>query len=205
MKDALIPQEAAPDDLSVRLLDAPEAARFAPLTFPALRGRLGAGEPDRNLLAVGAALPGEPVGLALAEIAPGGASVQLLSLFVAAPYRRRGLGTALLAELEATLAQRGCIRMSAAYRDALPGLTALEGVLRKRCWTPPQPDLHLFTFDRRLLGASWIQQGTLPGDFILFAWNELTPQERAELKARQGTDGWHEESLSPYTEEERID
>jgi hypothetical protein len=69
MKDALIPQEAAPDDLSVRLLDAPEAARFAPLTFPALRGRLGAGEPDRNLLAVGAALPGEPVGLALAEIA----------------------------------------------------------------------------------------------------------------------------------------
>ena len=74
MKDALIPQEAAPDDLSVRLLDAPEAARFAPLTFPALRGRLGADEPDSNLFAVGVALLGEPVGLALAEIAPGGAS-----------------------------------------------------------------------------------------------------------------------------------
>jgi GNAT superfamily N-acetyltransferase len=205
MENAIAPAEAVPNPLLVRLLDAPEVARFVPLTFPALRGRLGTGESNSNLFAVGAALLGEPVGLALAEIAPGGASAQLLSLFVVAPYRRRGLGTTLLAELEATLAQRGCIRMSAAYRDALPGLTGLEGVLRKRFWTPPQPDLHLFTFDRGLLDASWIKQGTLPSDFILFAWNELTPRERAELEARQGTDSWHDESLSPFTEEERID
>src|SRR5690606_4415987 len=99
----------------------PLGAEWAAMTFPSFRPHLdvlGGVNPATGgrPVAVLAAEAGEPVGLALAEIAPDGTpAAELLSLYVAQPARGQGLATMLVERLEGELRSQHVARLEAVY------------------------------------------------------------------------------------------
>jgi predicted N-acetyltransferase YhbS len=84
---------------------------FARLTYP--RFCAGLTQSGAEIVAIGARADGNPIGLSLARLGPAN-TAQLLSLNVAAPWRGRGIGAALIEACENALAARSsparCIR-----------------------------------------------------------------------------------------------
>lgn len=69
------------------------------LTFPSLQQRWQTQPLKGELIGVSAALAGEMIGLAIAQLASDG-GIELISLYVLPPYRRQGIGTALVGYLQ---------------------------------------------------------------------------------------------------------
>jgi uncharacterized protein (TIGR03032 family) len=74
-------------------------AAYDALTFPSLQARWPLQPPNGELIGVSAAVAGEMVGLAVAQVSPDG-TTELLSLYVLPPYRQQGIGKALVTYLE---------------------------------------------------------------------------------------------------------
>ncbi|WP_114392154.1 GNAT family N-acetyltransferase [Oleisolibacter albus] len=130
-------------------------AAYAAFTYPRYRPLLGPGTvPDHTLPQADACFAvtaadgqGRPLGLALAaRTAP--REGRLLSILVAAPWRRQGLGRRLLAAIETAAAHRGLDLLTAYYNDGLKGRPALEALLAAAAWSPPQ------THEVRLFGRA---------------------------------------------------
>jgi protein O-GlcNAc transferase len=77
-------------------------APYDEMTFPSLQQRWQTQPQQGELVAVSASVEGEMVGFTVAEILPD-RTVELLSLFVAPEYRRGGIGTHLVLQLQQDL------------------------------------------------------------------------------------------------------
>jgi ribosomal protein S18 acetylase RimI-like enzyme len=107
------------------------ACTYRALAFPRhvpLLDDLGA---SGATVAIGASVLGSPVGLAIAGLV-GGELATLHSIVVAPAARRRGVGTGLLAALEALLRDRGVGCLVGAYRIDRPGHDAVTRLLARR-------------------------------------------------------------------------
>lgn len=181
------------------------------MTFPAYR-RLLSLEPTARHPENGDTRVVQPVGVAAVEegIARGLAlaeqpiddphAAEVLSLYVQAGARSAGMGTSLLAALEAHLRSRGARKVTAVYTGGRPGTPALERVLAKRGWSPPVARAH--TVHCTPEGASrtpWFAQVSLgPPDFEIFPWTALTGEERRELMASHNASPWIAKGLEPW-------
>jgi GNAT superfamily N-acetyltransferase len=166
----------------VETLDAGTAPAYAHLAFPRDRPVLGTLEPQGRAVAVGAHLLGLPAGLALARATANGARAEVLSLMVAAPYRRRGVGTALLQALTAELRRRGCRQARGMYWEGLRGRPVVERVFETCGWQPASP-VRLFIFRRPDTRDRWyFEPRALPDGLSLSCWAEVT---REEIEALQ--------------------
>ena len=169
------------------------------LTFPNLGQRAG-GRPFREpLITAAAALEGEFVGLAVAEIQADGRGANLVSCFVAAPHRRRRIATRLLAHLQRALAQRGYHYLDLAYSQDWPSLPVVEHMLNKHGWLPPQT--RLYQYKVAILGrAPWLydERATLPPGFSTFDWTDLTAAERDAIRQKQADGEWVLPRLNPF-------
>lgn len=184
--------------------------RFSRMTFPAYRHLLAleaarrhpgmAGQPVVTPVALGAWADGEPVALALAEIAEGQtAHAELLSLFVAPGCRGRGLGSALLDAAERYLRLMGAVEVQGVYMTGQPGQQALERVLEKAGWTAPE--IRQLTMRFTLEGArrmDWYGRYPFEDGYELFPWKDLTDGEREGLRASQRETGWIKSDLEPW-------
>ncbi|MGH7043347.1 MAG: GNAT family N-acetyltransferase [Acetobacteraceae bacterium] len=112
-----------------------EPSQFAGLTFRRLRSVLGT--LDAPWFAVGATDAGAPVGLALGWLSPASEAL-LISVMVAAGWRRRGLGTALLREWQATALAQQAVALVARHSSRLPHRVVLERCLAKAGWSAPR-------------------------------------------------------------------
>jgi GNAT superfamily N-acetyltransferase len=173
------------------VLTANTAPQYAPLTYPRFRRLLEQFDQFQDsTVAVGYHLLGEPAGLGLAQLCPDCQAAHVHSLFVRPAYRWRGLGTALLARVEQEVAQREYDRVSMEYPADHAETPALEHVLAKCGWQPPQR-----TFLRcavlgkpavdALMAAPWMQSPQLPAGFELFAWNDLSLDERQQIERQR--------------------
>src|SRR5262245_32402737 len=136
--------------LTIAPLQASMAQAVQHMTFPAYRHLLSLdanvrhpGDGDtRRVQPLGrvALIDDRPVGLALAErrLAAGDRpAAALLSLFVDASMRSRGIGTALVAALEEALAGSRPTRLEAVYMTGKSDVAAIERVFARRGWQPP--------------------------------------------------------------------
>jgi GNAT superfamily N-acetyltransferase len=186
-------------------LEAPAAPGLEAMTFPIYRPLLtlapASRHPEqgdeRRIQPVGcvAVAAGEPVGLVLGEIPLAGDSApEMLSLFVAAEWRGRGIATALVAALETVVAKRGFDGIATVYSTGKPAIPAFERVLWKRGWTapehrtlsvrfPPAAALASNLFEERRMAA--LGQG-----LELFAWRELGVEEKARIRAGNERHPW---------------
>ena len=178
------------------------APLFAKLTFPRFGHRLQMAGTDRSVMAVGAVSGDHAAGLVLGEHQLVGGVSEVLSLYVAPSYRGRGIGTALLKELEAVSTARGCQRMELVYVEKPPATHALERLLLRLDWQPPQVRMVLCKVDRRVLQASWFTKPNLPPEFEIFPWCDLRLDERVEIERSQRERSWYPETLSPFQDED---
>lgn len=178
---------------------------YEALTFPSIQKQAQAKPITEPLVTLAASHQGQFVGLALAEILPAGDTARVLSLFVARGHRRRGVGATLLAHLEHALTHEGCTRVTLAYRSNWPSVPAIERILQKRDWIPPQTRLLIGKTDKRIAEAPWLDDASLPDGFTVFPWTELTDEEREAIQRRQEEEEWYPQALTPFQVEDRLE
>jgi GNAT superfamily N-acetyltransferase len=189
-------------------LDAASIEPYRGLTYPAvwpLAPKLAA---DRGapLVAIGARGPDGPAALVVAEYGARSRSGILTSLYTAPDHRGRGLATALLARLEATLAARGCLELRVLYERPAGPPHAADRLLARRGF-PPAAVRGLVgrCQGADLRGAPWVATAVLPAAFASFPWVELGPAERDALRERERRAPWYPAVLSPFTDERRLE
>jgi GNAT superfamily N-acetyltransferase len=173
------------------------------MTFPRLIGLLNKLNDDPRILAVEAKREEEAVGLALAFIRPDRHSAKVLSLFVKREHRNRGIGANLLAHLEGIAKEQGCMRLSMTYFDSLPAAAALQKVLERSGWSPPELCfIELKAYGEFVVQSEWVwKQRPLPQGFEIFRWTDLTEEDRQSILRRQQEKPWYPRNFSPFKEE----
>lgn len=201
--------------IELRSPSAEEAARLQALTFPAYRHMLTLQPAHRHPglveqtivqpIAVAAWNGDQPVGLALAEVPVEHleSPPEILSLFVAASARGQGIATRLVEALEQGVAARGFGRVTTVYMTGKPGSAAVERILSKRGWDPPQTRsvTTRFTLDEAERTPWFGRVQPDSKDFEIFAWTGLTAVEREELKRSHEASPWIAEGLEPWRHE----
>ena len=150
----------------------------------------------------------EVVGLAVSVAGPLGKGVEVVSFAVREDLRRRGLGTLLLASVEAEMVRRGFEAVEVAYRDGWESAPAVRRLLAARGWSRPRPQVLLATTDfrfLRFLESSGLRERPLPDGYEIFSWDDLDGAQRREIVRRQQREPWYPEALSPFQLEERLD
>jgi ribosomal protein S18 acetylase RimI-like enzyme len=178
---------------------------YEELTFPPLAARLARRPPRGPWCGAVVLGDGGPVGLAVAELPPEGPA-QLLSLAVVPAARRRGLGAALVEEVERLAAARGAAALEGAYRTSWRSRRAVEALLATGGWSPPETRLVLAR-GATATARELVRQAAvpLPAEAEVFTWGELAEAERRAVLDRQTDDPWYPEVLTPFQEEPRLE
>jgi GNAT superfamily N-acetyltransferase len=116
------------------LLDTSNAPAYQHLTLNIFHEHLNRLALPR-LMAIGATLEGQPVGLIIARYQPDEHQADILSLLVDPAHRHKGIGTALLIKIEEILTEYGCQQIDLIY-NFNPTATSLEQILKHQNWTP---------------------------------------------------------------------
>jgi GNAT superfamily N-acetyltransferase len=189
----------------------PLGAEWAAMTFPSFRPLLeaiGSVNPSTGgtPVAVVSVDGGQPVGLALAEIAPETGSAELLSLYVAQSARGRGVATTLVERLEQELRGRGVTRLEAVYMTGKPSIPVIEHIFEKRGFDAPilRKVVVRFTAEEAAT-TEWYQRARLPADSEIFAWKDVRPEEIEELKRTHAENPWIDVNLEPWRCSDRFD
>ncbi|MBR8836654.1 MAG: GNAT family N-acetyltransferase [Stigonema ocellatum SAG 48.90 = DSM 106950] len=179
---------------------------YQAFTFPQVRHQLKALKPEGATVAISASDSAQPIGLALAEILPDSKSAEVHSVFVARTHRRKGIGTDLLSRLEEELFLRDCTSAELIYTTGQPTTLALERLLQKRNWTPPQPwTIVCKTTTDKIANAPWMQKSSLPASYTLFPWVEITSEERVAIEQQQEAEPWIPLHLIPFKHDENLE
>jgi GNAT superfamily N-acetyltransferase len=183
------------------------------MTFPMYRPLLrlvGTGMADANgcrPVARTARAGGQPVGLVVAELPTAERpSAELLSVFVAEEKRGLGIATALIAGIEGDLARLGSTELTAVYMAGKPGIDALERVLQKRGFSPPQlRKVVVQATPEEVSRTDWFRRAVLPSSCTIFPWADLPREEYEGLKRSQDAAPWIPEILEPWSCGEHFD
>ncbi|WP_176560051.1 GNAT family N-acetyltransferase [Brevibacillus dissolubilis] len=116
----------------------------------------------------------------------------------------RKIGTLLLSQLTEESQKRGAERIVYECLTTARELHAHASLYEAVGWNPPEPSLHVWSGELRLLYEQpWVKHNRFPDSFEVFSWAELTREEREEI--RQGENVWYPADLSPFPDEEMID
>ena len=181
-------------------LPLPVPEEYWGFTYPTYRPLLSS---SREIVAIGVQQKGAGVGLGLARVDEAQRRAELLSIAVAPAFRREGIGTAILAQLEEELRGR-CGRVDAVYTDGTPSSAAVTRILQKCGWEPIRHRMMICrTQLDLLLSAPWMQKSYLPPAFSIFPWCTLTPEEESDVRAQRYVQ--YAEPLSPFVDSENIE
>jgi GNAT superfamily N-acetyltransferase len=187
---------------SLKILSEQEVAGFNEFTFPHYRSVLSKMSLGHRMVAVGAVLLRESVGLVFAELKETLRAAAIRSIAVAPQQRRIGIGTALLQRVELELMTRGCGVAEVIYMAGRPSTPAVESLLKKNGWPTANPRMMICTSDFDLLSrAPWMKLA-LPPAFEIFLWKELTACERADILECQAREKFFPEVLNPFAHED---
>ncbi|NEQ78136.1 MAG: TIGR03032 family protein [Okeania sp. SIO2C9] len=110
------------------------------LTYPSIKQRWQTQPPKGELFGISAAVEGSLVGFVIAERVSS-ETADIISLLVLPECRRQGIGTKLLVYLERELRQQQCQQLTLSYQSSSLTEVALEPILQKLQWQPPQIQL----------------------------------------------------------------
>lgn len=183
---------------------------FAAMTFPAYRHLLSLEKAPRHVgllpitpFGIAAWVGSEPAGLALAEIRDNSTEGEALSLFVRQGLRGYGIGTRLLEALLAALAARGQTAVTAVYMTGEGTPDALERVLQKCGFSPPESRMLSLRVELEdLKKADWFGRFEMDPRFEIFAWKDITIAEKEALWRSQKETSWIKKTLEPWRHDE---
>jgi hypothetical protein len=114
-------------------------------------------------------------------------------------HRSRGLATRLLGNLEQELGRRGFDSVEAVYMTGKPSVPALERVLSRSGWAPPEVRTVSVRFTPdEMARAPWFGRESLPEGFELLPWAELAPEALDEVKRSHTQVPWVPAGLEPW-------
>lgn len=176
------------------------------LCYPHFRPTLRNCGSDPKIVALGAMLGDQPIGLLLAEMTEG-KSAAIRSLAVARTHRGMGVGSLLMREAEREFIARNCEAAEISYMSDLANGPALESILRRNGWG--EPTLH-GVFCRsdyaHLSQAPWVQRRwKFPSDVQMFKWTEITKTEREHIVRLGNEHNWFRACLNPFIDEDKIE
>jgi GNAT superfamily N-acetyltransferase len=191
-------------------LDPVLAQAAAGMTFPAYRHLLAL-QPAPRHPEQGDVTPVQPfgcaarvgptvAGMALAELpsVPGG-HPELLSLYVAPGYRQRGLASAMVAWIEAAVAERGFEVLQATYMTGRPSIDIVERIFARRGWSAPVMRTMTVRFTpEEARTTPWFGRIGVPRGGVIVPWTELRPEQRSELVESNRREPWIAEGLEPW-------
>jgi GNAT superfamily N-acetyltransferase len=184
-------------------LDRSTATAYQHLTFPSLRSQLTTIDRHKNLVAIGAQIDSQPVGLIMAEIDPDNSNTaEILSLFVIPNCRRLGIGKELLNQLINELTRQKCQALKIIYISK--DLTApLPQFLQATGWLDPALRMVICSeLVAKIANATWLKLDTkMPPGYTIFPWIELTKSEQKKLAAAT----WYPSELSPFQEPDTLE
>ncbi|MBB6673761.1 GNAT family N-acetyltransferase [Cohnella nanjingensis] len=175
----------------VKRLDAAGSTPYASLTFSYARSLLKRLDDSGTGFAVGAewteeAGKPEAAGLLVLHCPEDGRDAEVVSLFVAAKFRRRGIATELLRQAEILLQAKRCPKLILVYYSGKAITPALEALLHREGWSEPATEGKVYQTDASIAAASWIRKTAMPGGMESFYWHELRAEERVRLRRLEG-------------------
>jgi GNAT superfamily N-acetyltransferase len=201
-----------PEPIAIRPLIPEVGALLHSMTFPAYHHLLDLAPARRHLddptlpviqpLAFAAWEGMKPVGVILAELPlQGGAGdPEILSVFVAANWRNRGIATELVAAMEDAVAEHGFDKIAAVWMTGKPAIETVEHILERRGWVAPVTRSISVRFTpEEATRTPWFARVALPDRFQIFPWSEITPEERATIRRTHEATPWIARGLEPWT------
>jgi GNAT superfamily N-acetyltransferase len=178
---------------------------YKSLTFPIYHNLLETLSTRENIIAIGASVNRKPIGLILAEISKN-KSAEILSIYVKPTFRRQGIGTALLANLEKKLRLIVCPLVEIVYIAGSQNPHPLECLLQKFNWAKPDPRMLVCKTNIYLVAdAPWMKLSRLPSAYEIFPWTKITAQERIALQKNQKEKSWIAKDADPFQHESNLE
>jgi Acetyltransferase (GNAT) family len=153
------------------------------MTFPCFTPFLVSSDPAK--LTYSLIVNGQPAGLALGALRPGG-DADLLSLYVAPNFRGRGLAGRLLSGFEAEVYARAAQRLVGTYTYDPEAADHIGTLLKTQGWLLSSPRMLVCRANRRLLEAPWMQR-PMETTYEITPWSTVTPAERTLLEERKSS------------------
>ncbi|MBO9541320.1 GNAT family N-acetyltransferase [bacterium] len=163
--------------LAIAQLSPATAPSYAPFTYRQYRPwLLDEHHPiAQRLIAFGARLGDEPVGLVVAGIEEDGQEATLCSVFVKEAHRRAGVGAALFEALEAACRAQGIRRLATRFHE-VGDMTALRRLLSRAGWEAPSLITRYYRFALQpLQEARWLARWRAPSRYRLLPWDQVPP------------------------------
>ena len=174
--------EIALPGVQVTLQPLADIEPVAHLTFPVLREKLV----GKTGVKLAVARDGPfPCGLAIGVPGPN-ADFELASFYVLPLYRRQGLGTRLLDELEQAFVAEGC-RKGASFVTVKPEDQSPLLFLRHAGWPDVRvTGLNCRTTIEKAFETAWLVNARLPDPFEIVAWDEVDEAARKKISSTIG-------------------
>ncbi len=190
---------------TVKILSPADREAFRGFTGAPLRNLLCDADEAKQSLAVGALAWPSPIGLALVEFERE-EHPMLRSIAVARAYRRQGVGSALLSEVENELRRRGaCAVVVQHFVQGTDPSEAVSGLLASVGWSPMQPvGVFCKTTYSLILNARWVHYHTFPPNFETFEWADISAEEIKLFVGEDRGPSWFPEQLNPFTRRDLV-
>lgn len=187
-------------------LNSVNSCEYNELTFPSIQKRWKTFKQRGKLLGVAAFSAKTMVALVITECIANTNTAEIISLFVEPDYRNQGIGTNLIQFLEKSLVKLGCNLLLVNYKVTKVTDTEFEPLLQHCGWEQPETKMILgMGTPETISQAPWLREYKLSSDFAIFPWQELTDEDREQLKTSQTEQPWYPEILSPFHQDPRLE
>jgi GNAT superfamily N-acetyltransferase len=182
---------------SLRELSIPLSGRWLEMTFPAFRSLLKHSSGD--VLVIGATAWMRPAGLCVARL--DGTVAEILSIYVAEPWRRLGCAREMIRLMERKLAARGIVVTHLSFSSS-DSDCPVHAMICSAGWEVPEPYMLLVNGEReRIAQMPWHKAVRERHNLTLFPWAELTARDR-ECIEKSIDAGEIPEALTPFGDDE---
>ena len=200
-------------EISIVPVTAPLNEAWTAMTFPSYRQALAlVGTPHTDsegsrMIACAAIEDGLPAGLGLAQVPKDPSQpAEILSLFVRADVRGRGIATGLVEGLEAAARDAGRDAIMGVYMTGKPSIPVIEHIFAKRGFDPPVlRKAAVRITPEQAVNCPWWGRGRLPEGGEMFMWRDLKPEEREHMMRTHAEKPWIDPLLEPWICDARAD
>jgi GNAT superfamily N-acetyltransferase len=200
-------------EISIAPAATPLGDEWTAMTFPSYRQAVAlVGTPHTDsegsrMIACRAMDGGLPAGLGLAQLPKDPSQpAEILSLFVRADLRNRGVATSLVEGLEDAARTAGRAAIMGVYMTGKPSISVVEHIFEKRGFEPPVlRKAAVRITPEQAINCPWWGRGRLPEGGEMFMWTELTAAERAHMIKTNAETAWIDPLLEPWICDARAD
>lgn len=191
----------------IEQLDRSTVNKFEKLTYTEYRPFLYKIGDSAQIIAFGAlSFSTQPIGLILGEFRNDG-YLQIHTLFVKQEYRRLGIGTDLIGEMEQAGVKNQYKGICFEFTEDNQLYDIFQKLLKKCDWSfPATTEMLLYKLDMGEIAeedAPLFTAMKLPSCLTISSWKELGTQEFEYIKKGYGI--WYPGQSTPFLEEERVD